>query len=250
MMEPIDVLQSELGPITIRRNAETGAVLYELDGWGQSTADSGGISQASYIHAIFGLLSQTKARDILIIGCAGGTLATMLARAGRCPTLVDCDPHAFILARQYFNLAEDAACHLADGAAFLRADTGLHDAVVLDAFVGDQIPPHLQTPEFFALVRERLAPGGMVLANVHVKHDFDDYADRLAKTMKGTWPEVRVLDAIGRCPRNAIVMAGGVARLRPPKLSMPPNTGTGGIKAELEQLKFRAWKASRWDFGR
>jgi spermidine synthase len=245
-MDQIHVLQSGLGAITIHKDAETGAVLYELEGCGQSSADSGGVSLASYIHAIFGLLTQAKARDILIIGGAGGTLATMLARTGRRPVLVDCDPQAFILARQYFQLAESVTCHLADGERFLRADTGLYGAIVLDAFVGNEIPAHLQTPEFFDLARGRLAPGGTVFANVHIKHDFDDYADRLAKTMKSAWPDARVLDAMGLCPRNAIVMAGGVAGLRPPKLIMAPNTNAGGVKTALERLQFRAWKTSRW----
>jgi hypothetical protein len=87
-----------------------------------------------------------------------------------------------------------------------------------------------------------LTPRGGVFANVIVKHDFDDYADRVAKTMKGVWTDVRVLDAEGVCGRNAIVMAGDVSRLRAPNLLIPPETNAGGIDSELARLRFRIWK--------
>jgi spermidine synthase len=140
-------------------------------------------------------------------------------------------------------------CHVAEGEAFLRSEAGVYDAMVLDAFHGETIPPHLLSAQFFQLVREHLTPDGAVFANIRVKHDFDDGADRLAKSMKSAWPDVRVLDAMGICGRNAIVMAGQVSQLREPKLLIRPDANAGVIEAELTRLRFRAWKASRWDFG-
>jgi spermidine synthase len=250
MTDQIEKIETDHGTINIFKNPSTGAVRYELEGWGQSAADCDGVSMASYIHALFGLLSQAKAQNILIIGGGGGTLATMLAGKRRRTTIVDVNPVSFTLATQYFHLPETVICHVADGEAFLRSDTDVYDAIVLDAFQGRHIPSHLQTSAFFALVQGRLTPRGAVFANVHVKHDFDDYADRLAKTMKDVWPDVRVLDAQGSCDRNAIVMAGGVSHLRAPRLLVRPLTNAGGIENELARLRFRAWKSSRWDFGR
>ena len=43
-MEQIDVIASTTGTIQIRKDPATGAVLYELEGWGQSAADANGIS--------------------------------------------------------------------------------------------------------------------------------------------------------------------------------------------------------------
>ncbi len=249
-MDPIDLIPSASGTIQIRKDPATGAVTYELEGCNQSAADADGISMASYIHALFGLLSQAKARNVLILGSAGGTLATMLVRAKKAATMVDIDPQAFVLARDYFQLPDSVTCHVADAAAFLQSCRESFDAIVMDVFIGNQIPAHLQTAEFFALAKPRLSPDGVMLTNVHVKHDFDDFADRIAKAMRGAWPQVRVLDAMGQCPRNAIVMAGRVSDLREPGLLMPPRTNPGGIRVELERLRFRAWKSSRWDFGR
>jgi len=177
-------------------------------------------------------------------------LGTMLARARRKVSIVDVNPVSFALARQYFGLPEQVTCHVADGNAFLRSDTNSYDAIVLDAFHGDYIPSHLRSLPFFELVRDHLTPRGVFFANVHVKHDFDDYADLVAKTMKNAWIDVRVLDAEGVCERNAIVMAGRVSRLRAPDLLVRPETNASAIDNELARLRFRARKGSRWDFRR
>jgi spermidine synthase len=248
-MEQIEEIESDYGTISLFKSRSTGELIYELGGCSQSSADANGTSMASYIHAIFGLLSQAKARNILLIGGGGGTLATMLVRARRKATIVDVNPVSFTLAKQYFGLPETVVCHVADGKTFLRGEKTTYDAIVLDAFHGDCIPSHLQSPRFFSLVRERLTSRGAVFANVHVKHDFDDHADRIAKSMKTAWANVRMLDAEGVCGRNAIVMAGRVSHLRAPYLLVPPVTNAGGIDNELARLRFRAWKVSRWDFG-
>jgi spermidine synthase len=249
-MEQIEEIDSDYGTINVFKNRSTGALIYELGGCSQSSADGNGTSLASYIHAIFGLLTQAKARNILLVGGAGGTLGTMLARARRKATIVDINPVSFTLAKQHFGLPKTVICHVADGKVFLRSNTDTYDAIVLDAFHGDRIPSHLQSSAFFGLVRDRLTLRGAVFANVHVKHDFDDYADRVAKTMKNTWIDVRLLDAEGICGRNAIIMAGRVSHLRAPYLLVPPVTNAGSIDNELARLRFRAWKVSRWDFAR
>lgn len=249
MMEQLEEIESDFGTINIFKSRSTGALLYELGGCSQSSADGNGTSLASYIHAIFGLLTQAKARNILLIGGGGGTLGTMLARARRKTAIVDVNPASFKLAKEYFGLPDSVVCHVADGKSFLRDAAATYDAIVLDAFHGDSIPSHLQSARFFGLVREHLTPRGAVFANVHVKHDFDDYADRVAKTMRSVWTDVRVLDAEGICGRNAIVMAGRVSHLRAPDLLVRPRTKADGIDHELARLRFRAWKVSRWVFG-
>ena len=247
-MTLIEEIETEFGTIVISKNPETGALLYDVGGCHQSSSDSQGISVASYIHAIYGLLIQAKSRNVLLIGCGGGTLGTMLAGAQRQATIVDENPVSFAVARRHFALPDSVICHAAEGEAFLRG-AGTYDAIVLDAFHSETIPPHLLSAEFFRLVREHLAPDGVMFANIRPKHDFDDCADQLAKSMKSAWPTVRVLDTMGICWRNAIVMAGRVMHLREPKLLVRPEMNADVIDAELRRMQFRAWKASRWDFG-
>jgi spermidine synthase len=245
-MIPIEDIETEFGTVTISKDPSTGALIYKVGGRQQGAIDSNGTSLAYYIHAIFSLLTQAKAQNILMIGGAGCTLGTMLSRAQSKVTIVDVNPASFVVAKARFCLPESVICHVAEGEHFLRGETGLYDAIVIDAFHGDFVPSHLKSPEFFGLVGERLAPGGAVFVNILVQNDFDDCADRLAKAMKSAWTDVRVLDTAGKRDRNAIVMAGRVSQLREPDLLLQPQTDAKAIKNELGRLQFRPWKASRW----
>ena len=247
-MIPIEEIETEFGTVTISKNPDTGALIYKVGGRQQGATDGNGTSLAYYIHAIFGLLIQAKAHNILMIGGAGCTLGTMLSRAQSKVTIVDVNQASFVVARRHFGLPDPVICHIAEGELFLRGDTGIYDSIVIDAFHGDFVPPHLKTSEFFGLVRERLPPDGAVFANILVQNDFDGCADRLAKAMKSAWPDVRVLDTAGKRDRNAIVMAGRVSGLREPELLLRPEIDAKAIKNELARLQFRPWKASRWDF--
>lgn len=245
-MQPIAAVSSVFGEITVFKNPTNGTVLYAQGDCFQSEADADGVSLAPYIHALYGLVLQAQARRVLMIGCGGGTLATLLMRSGIDVTIVDIDRSAFDVARRYFALPPDLACHVGDGEAFLQRSADVYDAIVLDAYEGDRIPTHFCAAPFLALARERLAPArGCILANVHVQHDLDTTPDRLAASMASVWREVRVLDARGRPKRNAIVMAGAVAALEPPRLIVRPAISADEIGAEIELLAFRPFLGGR-----
>ena len=76
------------GHVIIQDN-RTGKVSYWQKEYHQSAADGHGVSTADYIHAMYFFLMQAQARDVLMIGCGGGTLATMLARSSVQVTVVD-----------------------------------------------------------------------------------------------------------------------------------------------------------------
>ncbi|HZQ41118.1 MAG TPA: methyltransferase domain-containing protein [Rhizomicrobium sp.] len=128
------------GEIAILQDNRSGRLSYWQAGDHQSVADRFGISLAPYIHALFGLICQKRPRRVLIIGCGGGSLATMLARADVAVTLLDVDPRAFAIARRYFHLPSSVECHVVDGAEFLRRNCARFDAIVLDAFAKSRIP--------------------------------------------------------------------------------------------------------------
>lgn len=236
----LDIVESEFGAIEVLQRRGSGSLVYRQGGCHQSEADWDGASLASYIHAIYDLVLQGNARKVLIIGCGGGTLATMLARWNRDVTMVDIDPASFAVARKYFRLPATVACRACDGKNFLRTSPMLYDAIVMDAYHGDRIPAHLKSPEFFDLVRQRLAPAGSVFANVHLLDNSDQRADRIAAHMAGVWKEVRILDSEGMFDRNAVVMAGNVGRLHAPEITIPPAIDAGLIERELLSMKFRA----------
>ena len=157
--------------IVLVEDNRTGGISYWQAGDHQSVADRNGVSLAEYIHALFGLLVQKRPRHVLMIGGAGGTLATMLTRRGIRVTLVDINPMAFDIARLYFHMPAEVDCQVGDGAAFLRRNTARYDAIVLDAFHEVKIPRHFLKTAFFRLVRMRLKPGGIFLINITVLDD-------------------------------------------------------------------------------
>lgn len=193
--------------IVIQQDNQGGGVSYREGGAHHSVADRDGVSLAAYIHALYGLVRQSGARQILMIGCGGGTLATMLKRAGVAITLVDNDPLSFEIARTYFHLPETATCELGDGAAFLRRTKERYDAIVLDAYGGGRVPRHLVTASFFGLVRARLTRGGIFAMNVIVRDDDDRAADRIGYRLKkssarsGCWTRKANWTAMPSCWR-------------------------------------------------
>src|SRR5262245_53658717 len=110
--------KSRFGPITILKKEQTESLIFAQHGCFQSEADANGISLVASIHAHVGLLRQARSETVLMIGCGGGTLATMLTKTGCTLTVVDIDPQAFLLARRYFGFPDSVTCRVADGAQY------------------------------------------------------------------------------------------------------------------------------------
>ena len=226
-------------PFVIEQNNATGAVSYWRGGGHQSEADEDGVSLASYIHTIYGLVRQAKSRRVLMIGCGGGTLATMLDRAGVEVVMVDIDPASFEIARDYFHLPDHIECHVADGAAFLKRERRRFDAIVLDAFSGAQVPQHLLESRFFALLRSRLtARNGVCVINLIVADTDDPLPHEIGSRLKAVWRNVRLLDRPDWTERNAILMAGCVRTLKRPHLLARPKRRAKQLAVALKALRF------------
>jgi 2-polyprenyl-3-methyl-5-hydroxy-6-metoxy-1,4-benzoquinol methylase len=232
------------GEITILQSRTNGSHAYWQGDWLQSEADRNGISLATYVHAIFGLLTQTPAQEMLMIGCGGGTLGMMLANAGRSVSIVDINSESVAFARRYFSLPTHVTCFVEDGATFMKRCQKVFDAIVIDAYMDERVPHHLCSAEFFKLLRERLAPAGCVLLNVFLQHGSDLIADVIAGRMIDAGFRARVLMSRCHSERNAIVLGGAVAGLRPPTLLMKPDVCEEEIAAELAKMHFRGGRRS------
>jgi spermidine synthase len=245
----IEKLNSEFGEIKILKYRAEELFLYMQEGYFQSEADRNGISLAPYVHAIYGLLAQVNARDILLIGCGGGSLGTMLGKTASRITIVDKNAESFRIARKYFGLPRTIECHVADGREFLLSSGHRYDAIILDAYDGDCIPEHMFTVDFFRLVRSHLdRTRGCLLANVHAWHDLDRAPDQYAAVASCAWNDVRLLDIRGVVGRNALVLAGNVRALRKPALLVPPLSHSEEITSELNRMAFRPWHFCRGSY--
>ncbi|MBL8628045.1 MAG: methyltransferase domain-containing protein [Rhodospirillaceae bacterium] len=238
---------SKVGQVRLVRNTRTGTLLYAQKGGNQTATDAEGISLDSYIHALHGLVLQTKPKTALMIGCAGGTLATMLTRAGVRMTVVDIDKAAFTLAKKHFGMPKSVKCYTADGLKFMQRTKAKFDAVIIDAFVGEKIPPQFKDDTFCAAARCCVRKTGALFVNVCLDGRKDRTADELGLTLRRNKWRVRLIDQRGPF-RNAIVMADHrakpvVRKLKKPTLMAPPALDRKRIAYELRVMRFRPIKA-------
>lgn len=229
---------SRFGTVKLRRNKRTGTLTYVLKGGHQSAVDRNGRSMDTYIHAIYGLIMQGRAKTVLMIGCGGGTLGTMLTAAGMKVTIVDIDPAAFVVAKAHFGLPEAVECHADDGLAFLEKTRRRFDVLISDAFIGEKTPKHLTGDDFCAAARRCLKPKGALFINVCLFRRNDLTADRLALRLKDHGWSVRLFDQRGSA-RNGVILAGNVKGLRAPHLLMPPEAERARVRRELKGSRFR-----------
>src|SRR5438874_2039889 len=139
MRPPPSKHASKFGVIKLQFRKRTRTLTYEQRGGWQSTADASGVSLHAHIHALYGLVLQHAAKSILMIGCGGGTLGTMLARAGMRVSIVEIDPVSIRIAKRYFGLPRNVACHVGDGLAFMQKTQRHYDVLIVDAFSGENI---------------------------------------------------------------------------------------------------------------
>lgn len=107
-------------------------------------------------------------KDILILGLAGGTSVRQfnMTRENLSITGVEVDPALIDMGKKYFCLdAPNLEIITMDARRFIKTTPKKYDMIMLDLFIGDQIPPHLVTVEFFREVKAKLKPGGIVAAN-------------------------------------------------------------------------------------
>jgi spermidine synthase len=118
------------------------------------------------------LLWQPEPRRVLLIGVGGGSVPMALRRLRPDMRIdaVDIDPVVLKAAQRWFGLKADGLLqlHAADGVDFVAralASGQRYDAVLLDAFDAEGVPPPLFSETFLRSVRALLAPDGVFLAN-------------------------------------------------------------------------------------
>ena len=146
-----------------------------------------------YLVLPFAGLAEAPER-IAILGNAAGTTAR--AYGEYLPETeidgVEIDPELEEVGNRYFDMAsnENLEVHSEDARPWLRRSDGGYDAIFVDAYRQPYIPFYLATEEFFALVRERLRPGGVVVVNAGHPEGNDDLEKVLGRTMSEAFPHV------------------------------------------------------------
>lgn len=213
--------KTPFGIIRILRNQD-GTLEYYQNGCFHSQATAKGVSICAYVHIIYQIILQKKGRKVLSIGCGGGTLPTMLSRKGCDVTVVDINPAAFTIARDYFSMPDTVKCVEHDGIAFIRMAKQTYDAVVIDVFDNaNKVPRAFTTKGFLAAANKKLKRGGVLIMNVMTKDDADKSAYRVAKNMHAAGMKVSIYDWPTEHDRNTIVVGGSLAAVTIPSGNEP-----------------------------
>jgi len=234
-MELLEDVDTPHGNIKILESNKDGTITYYQGECFQSQIDKHGTSTCAYIHVMKNVMMSVKPKRVLLIGSAGGTLATLLHREGCQVTLLDINAYAFTLAKRYFQLPDGVQCLEYDGYAYLQTSNESFDAIAIDAF-NDKgiIPLQLRKKAFFRLCREAVGKNGVVVMNVMTAHDLDLEADRIAEKMIEAGMPVVLYDWSGTQDRNTLVTAGQAVPLQIPMGNEP-----AWLKKELKGISCR-----------
>ena len=130
---------------------------------------------------------------VAILGNAAGTAARMYGHYFPDTRVdgVEIDGELTEIGRRYFDLSgPNLHTYTDDARPWLRQSSGDYDVIVVDAYRQPYIPFYLATREFFELVRDRLAQGGVVVVNVGHPEGNDDLEKAVSATMADVFPTV------------------------------------------------------------
>lgn len=223
---------------------EGGVRFLRLDNYWQSARDHADPRRTVFAysdHMHLPVAFVPHSRRVLMIGLGGGTVPTRYHDDyGQVRIEVaELDPAVIDVAREHFDVPVDDRLRVVaqDGRLFVARSAERYDIILLDAYLIDTIPFHLGTREFFALVKSRLAPGGVLGSNVigALSGPRSGLFRAIYKTMAAVFPTVYVFAVdwepyggaesrrniilVGtsepRLPRGAVLDAAARARVTP-----------------------------------
>jgi spermidine synthase len=169
-------------------------------------------------HLVLPFASAARRFDrIAILGNAAGTVARAYGHffPRTAVDAVEIDAELTALGRRFFDLHNPRMRTFAEDARpWLERSAGGYDAIMVDAYRQPYIPFYLTTREFFALARQRLAPGGVAIVNVGHPEGGSELERVLGRTMATAFARV-LRDPIE--PTNTLLV-GGDAALSPSRL--------------------------------
>jgi SAM-dependent methyltransferase len=202
--------KGKLGEIAIWESEQTGDRFYREGEIFQSQSSASGESRFPYVKMMEAFLNDTN--TVLLLGCGGGNLATMLARQGKSVTVVDHNPVSFELAKRFFGLPKEIPCVVADFKEYLLAETRIFDGIAVDVGGPGFCFEEQFDPATCHSITARLKPGGRAILNMLVATDFDAAPDMIGGDLSEGHMTSWIFDHPGRLNRNVLIAS--LPRLR------------------------------------
>lgn len=154
----------------------------------------------AYTRSLYGaLFVQPAPKRVLMIGLGGAGFHRLFAAAYPESLLhtVELDPKVLELceSRMEFKRTDRTPVTLMDGRMFVKRNRETWDWLILDAFRGGFVPPHLKTAEFYRECAARLGERGVFVTNLHATSEL--YYSDLA-TIASVFPQVVLFETPGR----------------------------------------------------
>jgi spermidine synthase len=211
LVKPIYQSNDQARNVRVFERIGDGSRLYYDDTVLYTHVDRHGENRLAYVAAMARVLSEHHA--VLMLGTAGGALATQISRRGGQVTAVDDWDGAFAIARQWFGLPAEVECVHADAIAFLKSTSRQWDAVAIDVFQGTEIPAALLNEGIVALLTSVLTPGGMIVWNV-ADEPLAWTTQRIAKLLRKGGVDPRMVAVLDGDVGNTLVVCDGVGATR------------------------------------
>jgi spermidine synthase len=165
--------------------------------------------ELDYTRTMMGfLLIEANPASLLMIGLGGGSLPKYCHKhlPAADITVVEINPHVIALRDAFFVPPDGERFRVVqgDGAQFVAAPPQRYDVLMVDGFSYDGQPPALGTTAFYSACRAALAPGGVMVVNLHAEApDCAQLRERIARAFDGQLHVVRSEDG-----GNCVVFAG------------------------------------------
>ncbi|HUR58754.1 MAG TPA: fused MFS/spermidine synthase [Opitutaceae bacterium] len=171
-----------------------------------------------YTKSVYGaLFIRPQPQRVLMIGLGGAAIPRLFAAAFPQALLqtVELDPKVLELcqSKMAFKPTERTPVALMDGRMFVKRNRETWDWLILDAFRGGFVPPHLKTEEFYRECAARISERGVFVSNLHATSELY-YSD--IKTIQAVFPQVVLFETPGR--GNVIAVA---VKYRTPVITDP-----------------------------
>jgi spermidine synthase len=145
-------------------------------------------------HLVLHFAGRSRApRRVAILGNAAGTTARAYEEFFPDTRVdgVEIDPELSDIGREYFDMNNPRLqLFHEDARPFLRRIEADYDVISVDAYRQPYIPFYLTTVEFFEIVRDRLAPGGVLIVNAGHPEGQDELEEVLTATIGEVFPYV------------------------------------------------------------
>ena len=133
---------------------------------------------------------------ILVFGIGGGDVFKQLLHTfpGAQVTGIDIDPEIVRISKKFFSLGNDKVQFAVSDAKkfpdiYLRRD-GLFDLVVVDIYIGNDVPDFVTSVQFLTSVKRLLSRHGSVMFNYFSSTDQAQKSDKLRLKIRKIYPDV------------------------------------------------------------